>query len=278
MSPPPQGGWEAVEAVAPDGARLAADVGGRLDRTPVLLLAGQSLGPEVHEDLRVRLAAALPVVVVHTRGTGRSSDGGPVGGGPGGGPAWTTGTFADDVVVLLDALGVDRAHVHGYSMGGRVAQVLAARHPGRVARLVLGATGPGGALEVPRSADVDRVLRRSTRPDGRAALAELFFTPGWVQRHPDVAARFAPAPPPRVQRQHHAASTTHDGTALLPRIEAPTLVLHGGDDRLTPPANAHVVGGLVRGARVVELPGARHGYFAEHAARTTDLVLTHLLG
>lgn len=262
--------WEPVEAVAGDGVRLAADVGGRLDRTPVLLLAGQSLGPEVHEEFRVGLAAALPVVVVHTRGTGRSGDGGD--------PVWTTGTFADDVVALLDALGVDRAHVHGYSMGGRVAQVLAARHPDRVARIVLGATGPGGASEVPRTADVDRVLRRSTRPEGRAALADLFFTPAWVAEHPETAARFAPRLPPRVQRQHHAASTTHDGTALLPRVTAPTLVLHGADDRLTPPANAHVVGALVPGARVVELPGARHGYFADHAGPTTELVLDHLLG
>jgi len=263
-----------VDALGAGGVRIAADVSGRLDRTPVLLLAGQSLGPETSAGLRDDLAGTLPVVVVHTRRTGRS------GAGEGGNEdePWTTGTFADDIVAVLDALGVDRAHVHGFSMGGRVAQVLAARHPGRVDRLVLGATGPGGALEVPRSAEVDRVLRRSTRPEGRAALAELFFTPDWVAGHPEVAAGFAPQGPPRGQRLHHGASTGHDGTALLPLVQAPTLVLHGTDDRLTPVANAHLVAGLVPGARVHELPGARHGYCASHRERTTAVVLEHLLG
>ncbi len=124
-----------------------------------------------------RRTCRLTRVVVHTRGTGASA-GGP---GPGG---WTTDLFAADAVAVLDALGIARAHVHGFSMGGRVAQVLAARFPGRVDRLVLGASGPGGTQEVPCDDDVSRTLRHAARPPVGTALADLFFTPAWSARNP----------------------------------------------------------------------------------------------
>ncbi|MEZ0165799.1 alpha/beta fold hydrolase [Kineococcus sp. LSe6-4] len=257
-----------VDPLGADGAvQVAADVTGT--GPTVLLLAGQSLGPETATGTAADLAGAFRVVVVHTRGTGGST-GGP---GPGG---WTTATFAADAVAVLDALGVARAHVHGFSMGGRVAQVLAARFPDRVDRLVLGASGPGGAHEVRCEADVARTLRHAASPAGRQGLADLFFTPGWSARHPGTAARFAPTGSPSVRRAHHGASTGHDGWDLLPRIAARTLVVHGGDDRLTPPANGRLLAGRVPGAELVVLDGARHGYPAQFRARTAELLRAFL--
>lgn len=252
-----------VDPAGADGpVEVAADVTGT--GPAVLFLQGQSLGPETAAGLAGDLPG-LTRVVVHTRGTGASA-GGP---GPGG---WTTGLFAADAVAVLDALGIARAHVHGFSMGGRVAQVLAARFPGRVDRLVLGASGPGGTREVPCDDDVSRTLRHAGSPAGRDALADLFFTPAWSARNPEVAARFAPTGTPRVRRAHHGASTGHDGWDLLPLVAARTLVVHGGDDRLTPPANARLLADRVPAAELVVLDGARHGYVEEFRTQVAGLV------
>ncbi|MEZ0494488.1 alpha/beta fold hydrolase [Kineococcus sp. TBRC 1896] len=251
-----------VDPAGADGpVQVAADVTGT--GPTLLLLQGQSLGPETAAGLAEDLSGAFRVVVVHTRGTGAST-GGP---GPGG---WSTATFAADAVAVLDALGVDQAHVHGFSMGGRVAQVLAVRHPGRTGRLVLGATGPGGVREVPCDDAVTRTLRHAASTAGRQELADLFFTPGFSTAHPEVAARFAPTGTPRAQRAHHGASRGHDGWGLLPRIRARTLVVHGDGDRLTPPANARLLADRVPDARLVLLDGARHGYPEEFRAQVAE--------
>ncbi|WP_432563885.1 alpha/beta fold hydrolase [Kineococcus sp. SYSU DK003] len=254
------------ERVAVQDGFLAVDVGSTAGPT-VLLLAGQSLGPQTFDGVRADLAGRFRVVVVHTRGTGASQV--PVG-------AWSTATFADDAVAVLDALGLARAHVYGFSMGGRVATLLAARHPERVDRLVLGATGPGGAHEVPRQEEVTRRMRHTASAEGLAGLLELFFTPAWIAANPEVAQRFTPRGTPRVRRAHHAASTGHDGWELLPAIAAPTLVLHGADDAMTPAANAAVLASRIPGARSVVLPGARHGYLEEFRPQASEAVLEFL--
>jgi len=237
---------------------------------PLVLLSGQSLGPATWAGVRDDLAAHATVLLVHTRGTGDSR--GPVT------PGCTTELFARDVVAVLDAAGVGRADVYGFSMGGRVAQVLAARFPERVRRLVLGATGPGGAHEVPRAEEVSRVLRRSTTDAGRRALADLFFSRAFTAAHPALAAEFAASAEGRWQRQHHAASTAHDAWDLLPGIGAPTLVLHGDDDAMTPPANARVLASRLPGARVHLVEGGRHGYLQEFRPEASRVVREFLTG
>ncbi|MGV7636681.1 alpha/beta fold hydrolase, partial [Mycobacterium kansasii] len=89
---------------------------------------------------------------------------------------------------MLDAARADGAigdavDVYGFSMGGRAAQWLAADHPGRIRRLILGATTVGDAHGVARPSEVLRILVRSDR----RALLELFFTPDWLAAHPEAA-------------------------------------------------------------------------------------------
>jgi len=231
---------------------------------PLLLLSGQSLGPGTWAGVRDDLAAHAEVLLVHTRGTGDSR--GPVT------PECTTELLARDAVAVLDDAGVERADVYGFSMGGRVAQVLGARFPGRVRRLVLGATGPGGAHEVPRAAAVTEVLRRSSTERGRKALADLFFSPAFAAAHPDLAAEFAPSAQGRWQRLHHAASTAHDGWDLLPEVTAPALVLHGGDDALTPAGNAGLLAARLPRARLHLVERGRHGYLQEFRPEASRVV------
>jgi pimeloyl-ACP methyl ester carboxylesterase len=107
-------------------------------------------------------------------------------------------------------------------------------------------------------------------------VAELFFSPRWAAAHPEAVERVLPANSRAAQRLHYAASTGHDGWDLLPRITAPTLVLHGSDDRLTPVANAELLTGRVPGAVLEVLRSARHGYLHEYRSAASGLVLDFL--
>jgi pimeloyl-ACP methyl ester carboxylesterase len=253
-------------AEAPDGTRIWYDVSGAGE--PLLLLSGQSLDSRMWTGVREDLAREHRVVVVDHRGTGRSDS-------PDETP-YTTALFARDAVAVLDAAGIERAHVYGFSMGGRVAQVLASDFPRRVGSLVLGASGPGGRHELARPQEASRALVRAASPAAREAVAELFFSPQWAARHPDVVQTVLPVTSRAAQRLHYAASTGHDGWQLLPRISAPTLVLHGADDRLTPADNAALLAGRIPGSRLEVLPGGRHGYLHELREVASPLVLDFL--
>jgi pimeloyl-ACP methyl ester carboxylesterase len=151
-------------AVAGDGTRIAYEVFGR--GAPLLLISGQSLDRTMWDGVRPALAAEFRVIVFDARGTGASDK-----------PhtPYSTRGFAADAAAVLDAAGIARAHIYGFSMGGRVAQWLAIDHPERVGALVLGATTPGGAHSLPKPADIDAALlpsrhRRSRRTHGVCIL------------------------------------------------------------------------------------------------------------
>src|SRR5215211_420992 len=108
---------------------------------PLLLIAGLSGNTLGWAMLQPTLAERFRVIAFDNRGAGRSS-------APPG--PYTTRRMADDAAALLDRLGVARAHVLGFSMGGMVAQELALHHPARVGRLVL-----YGTLARPRPAILD---------------------------------------------------------------------------------------------------------------------------
>ncbi|NIH80631.1 alpha/beta fold hydrolase [Amycolatopsis viridis] len=245
-----------IVAHAPDGTPLAAQPEGT--GRPLVLLAGQANDHTWWDAVRDDFPCT---VTVDYRGTGAS-------GKPD--APYSTPLFADDVIAVLDELGIERADVYGTSMGGRVAQWIAIRYPERVRRLVLGCTSPGGPHAVERSAEVRRALMR---PDARETLADLMYTPAWRATHPGPYRTLGdPAMPPHARRHHLRASDQHDAWDALPRISAPTLILHGDDDGLAPVANATLLAERIPDARVHVLPGARHGYFEECRPHASELV------
>ncbi len=238
---------------------LAAQVAGPRDAPVLLLLQGQASSHDWWTGLRERYEQLLRTVSLDYRGTGATTS--PTG-------DLTTGLLADDAVAVLDALGVERAHVYGTSMGGRVAQVLAASHARRVGSLVLACTSPGGPRATERSAEVRRALVADDPGARQAALVRLFYTPAWG----DDAARSHllgdPTMSPVDRQRHLRMSARHDAWDLLPHIACPTLVLHGSDDEMTPPVNSELIAERVPGARLHVHRGGRHGFFDEFA---TDL-------
>ncbi|UQS24692.1 alpha/beta hydrolase [Amycolatopsis thermalba] len=251
------------QVIAADGTALAVQRQGT--GRPLVLLAGQANDHTWWDSTRGDFHPAHSTITMDYRGTGAS-------GKPD--APYSTRLFADDVVAVLDGLGIERADVYGTSMGGRVAQWLAIRHPERVDRLVLGCASPGGQHAVERSAEVRRAL---LRPDAAETLADLMYTPGWRAAHPGPYRTLGDASMPAHARKHHLrASNEHDAWDALPRITAPTLVLHGEDDQLTPAVNATLIAQRIPGARVHVFPGARHAYFEECRPEASDLVADFL--
>jgi pimeloyl-ACP methyl ester carboxylesterase len=249
-----------------DDAALYYEVTGHGD-TVLLLLAGQSNNHHWWDLPRPDFGAEFRTVTFDHRGTGRSDK-----------PAtgYSTRGFAGDVVAILDELGVGRAHVYGTSMGGRVAQWLAADHPDRVDRLVLGCTSPG-VHGVERGADIRRALAQRDAVAARQALLDLMYTPDWLATHPGPHNTVGdPDMPPHARRGHFMASKEHDSWAVLPSITAPTLVVHGADDIFNPAANAPLLAGRIPGARLALVDGARHAYFEEFREIASPLVLDFL--
>ena len=251
-----------AHARAHDGTALAHQCQGT--GHPLVLLAGQANDHHWWDGVREDFHPAHSTITVDYRGTGGS-------GKPD--EPYSTRGFAADVVAVLDELGVERADVYGTSMGGRVAQWLAALHPGRVRRLVLGCTSPGGPHATERDADVRRALAQPDPGAARQALVELMFTPSWPAEDPRTDQVLGdPDMPAHAKRRHLVASNEHDAWEVLPRITAPTLVLHGEQDRLTPPDNAPLLAERIPDARLHLLPDARHAYFLQRRPSATDLV------
>ncbi|WP_327370943.1 alpha/beta fold hydrolase [Streptomyces sp. NBC_01217] len=249
-----------------DGVRIAYQCTGV--GPPLVLLAGQANNHHWWDAVREDFCDVRTTVTIDYRGTGDSDR-----------PArgYSTKTFAEDVVAVLDDLGIDRADVYGTSMGGRVAQWLAARHARRVRALVLGCTSPGGEHGIERDANVRRSLAQSDQAASRRAVEELMYTPAYLAAHPGPHSTLGdPTMPAHARRGHRRASDGHDGWPLLPAITAPTLVMHGTDDRLNPTANAPLLAGRIPFARMRLISGARHAYFEEFRAVAGPLVLDFL--
>lgn len=251
-------GGVTARAVAPDGAGIAFDVRGTGD--PLVLLPGQANSRHWWSTVRADLVG-YRTVAVDTAGTGCSDDVVD--------RDWSTRRLARDVVAVLDAAGIDRAHLYGTSMGGRVAQWVAADHPDRVGALVLACTTAGGPDAIPPAPEVLRRLADSA--DNAAELRRLMVGP---ETTGPLTVLGDDTMSPAARAGHRRASARHDAGDAIATITAPTLVLHGADDEFTPPGNGRRLAARIPGAELLVLPGARHACFLD--GRATAAVLTFL--
>lgn len=242
-----------------DGVCLAYDSQGQGE--PLVLLSGQGQDRAMWDFPLPFLTAYFRVIRLDYRGTGLSDK-----------PrdkTYSTSQFAEDVIELLDALRIKRAHIYGISLGGRVAQWLGIDFPERIGALVLGATTPG-KQGVGREAQVNRWLQLGDIQH----IARLQYSAEFAAAHPEL---LVPASTPPFARQlHYQASEQHDTLHLLKRIQAPTLILHGSDDRINPTANAWLMAEHITHAQVHIIQGARHGYMHEFAQESCAVVIQFL--
>jgi 3-oxoadipate enol-lactonase len=242
------------------------------DDAPVLLLSN-SLGADhtMWNPQVPALTERFRVVRYDTRGHGRS---------PAAAGDATIDDLADDVVALLDRLGVAQAHVAGLSIGGMTGLRLAVREPQRVASLaVLCSSAHTGN---PQSW---RERAETARAQGTGVLAgtvvSRWLTPGYAAQHPDLVAR--------LEAMVHAADdegyagccaaiAAMDQRSDLSRITAPTLVVSGADDPALPPEHQQVLADGIPGAQLLSLSPAAHLANLEQPEQVTDALIAHATG
>lgn len=251
--------------------RFHWELSGNQTGPTILLLRGLSRSSRYWYDLRPLLEPRFRVLVMDNRGVGRS-DAPP--------PGFSTADMADDVAAVLDGSGVERAHVFGISLGGMIAQHLAVRHPGRVDRLVLGATTMGGRSREP----VPRQAITAFLETARMSVAEqIRSTMPWVvdastlARRPEVVDEWIAIAESEPRNRlallgQLLAAGFHDTTANLHRVRSPTLVITGDRDRLIPMGNSRQIAERIPGATLHVLPGAGHDFPTEQPEEVARLL------
>ncbi len=183
---------------------------------------------------------------------------------------YTLHDMAADAVGLLDALGIAKAHVMGASMGGMIAQLVAADYPDRVLSLTSIMSSTGNPMLPPARPEAMAVLtNRPTAADEETMVAhgvrseKIIGSPGYPADETALAERvrrdyrrmFYPAGP---GRQLAAVVATGDRRAQIAKITAPTMVIHGADDPLVPVEAGRDTAANIAGAEITEVPGMGH--------------------
>lgn len=249
--------------------------------SPLLLIAGTGYpGATWPPDLVATLAKRHAVLTFDHRGTGST---------PPSPEPYTTRLFATDALGLLDALGLEPAHVLGHSMGGRVAQWIALERPDRVRTLILAASGPGQFRDdKPVTRGVPAHTAKAVADLGyerymREHIAETFFTPEFRARSPERVAWLHQAywkarPDLENYLKHVVARQTHQTADRLGDIRVPTLVLIGDRDTAVMGTGAHTeqsdyLLAHIPGATKAVIAGAAHGFFWSHPEETAQALL-----
>jgi len=183
---------------------------------------------------------------------------------------YTVADMADDAAGVLDALGIARAHVCGASMGGMIAQHLAASHPDRVKSLTLMMTTSGARHLPGPTLKVQAAMLAKPRTRDLAALHAHFVNlyrligspghpmpEGWLEGLVQESLQRAYRPKGML-RQLMAIVADGDRSALLARIQAPTQIIHGEADPLVPVPAAPDLAAKIKGAALDLVPGMGH--------------------
>lgn len=259
--------------VESQGLRIHFEVTGRRSAPPVLMIQGLGASKHAWNLQRAALALRWRTVALDNRGSGRSSR--PI-------APFTLEDLADDALRVLDAAGVGDAHVVGASMGGVVAQILAVRNPERVRSLVLACTS---CRQHPWREDLLREW--STTARGRGLLDVGRGAAQWVMG-PRSFRRAVPAlgwlGPLAVLRPRDSFASQVDAILAtdpsiadrLSEVTAPTLVVVGNQDILTPRGDSEELAERIPGAELVVISGAAHGLMVEHAGTFNSVLIDFL--
>jgi 3-oxoadipate enol-lactonase len=259
-----------VATFAPSGeVRIAYELVGTGE--PVLLIHGLGYDRYGWGPAPGLLGEEFRMVLFDNRGVGES-DAPP---GP-----YTTRMLAGDALAVLDAAGLERAHVVGTSLGGMVAQELVLAHPERVNRLVLACTTPGSLRAYPypqRTLMLFAEFPQLPLEEGLRRFVENALADRTVEARPELveeiyAYRLAHRPALEAWQSQGAASLGFDVFDRLGEIRTPTLVLSGTADNVIDFRNSELVAEGIPGARLELFEGLGHLFFWEEPERFAGTV------
>lgn len=253
-----------------NGVTLQGDAFGQSSASPVLLIMGAMMSGRWWPDEFCQQLAdgGCYVIRYDHRDTGQSTSYAP------GTATYTAEDLADDAAALLTALGLDRAHVAGMSLGGYLAQLIALKYPRRVLTLTLIASEPlapsnpavaGIAPEIldyhAKSGDLDWTDRAAVIAYQVGAW-RLLTGPGRSFDAATVAAiagaDFDRTPNPLSAFNHAGLGETAGWLGRMDEIKAPALIVHGTEDKVLPYAHALALKAALKNASLLTLEGAGH--------------------
>ena len=256
-----------------DSTRIHYEVTGRVGRTPVLMIQGLGASKNAWNLQRIAMATRFRIISFDNRGAGRSDK--PT-------EPFTLEQMADDAIAVLDAAGIETAHVVGASMGGVISQIVAVKYPQRVRSLTLVCTA---CRNHPWRQELLQSWAKTAEEKGMIEVGKEAAQ--WVMS-PRSFRRLVPAftwmgPLAALRPRHSFVSqinaildTREDLVDQLSTITAPTMVIVGNQDILTPRGDSEEIAERIPNSELVVISGAAHGLMMEHSSTFNKILIEFL--
>jgi 3-oxoadipate enol-lactonase len=258
---------------ATDGTRIHYEVTGKSGATPVLMIQGLGASKNAWNLQRIAMATRFRIISFDNRGAGRSDK--PT-------EPFTLEQMADDALAVLDAAGIETAHVVGASMGGVISQIVAVKYPNRVRSLTLVCTA---CRNHPWRQELLQSWAKTAADKGMIEVGKEAAQ--WVMS-PRSFRRLVPAftwmgPLAALRPRHSFVSqidailnTREDLVDQLSTISTPTMVIVGNQDILTPRGDSEEIAERIPNAELVVISGAAHGLMMEHSTTFNKILIEFL--
>ena len=230
-----------------------------------------------HPNLINKLSEKFKVILFDNRGAGRTDK-----------PRndYSIKMFTNDTVGLMDALKIEKAHIFGHSMGGKIAIELVLNYPEKVGKLILCATSCGGSKQVLIGSEhAVRLLARQYKQykifELVNTIMEIMLTKEFIQNNPEAVKetyqKIVKNPTPiHAYRRLLKASMSFNSWVKLKRIKSPTLLVHGKKDILTPSQNADILADRIPGSKKIIFEDSNHGPHLDNVEKLTQVMLDFL--
>jgi 3-oxoadipate enol-lactonase len=258
---------------ATDGTRIHYEVTGKSGATPVLMIQGLGASKNAWNLQRIAMATRFRIISFDNRGAGRSDK--PT-------EPFTLEQMADDALAVLDAAGIETAHVVGASMGGVISQIVVVKYPNRVRSLTLVCTA---CRNHPWRQELLQSWAKTAADKGMIEVGKEAAQ--WVMS-PRSFRRLVPAftwmgPLAALRPRHSFVSqidailnTREDLVDQLSTISTPTMVIVGNQDILTPRGDSEEIAERIPNAELVVISGAAHGLMMEHSTTFNKILIEFL--
>lgn len=250
-----------------DGVTTAYRISG--SGAPLVLLHGGEADHSMFDGLARSLDSHFTVIAYDQRDSGAARNS----------PSpYSLAELADDAAALIRGLGHERAHIFGTSLGGQIAQALAARHPGCIDRLILGSTWKINKSPLEVNGEAFRTLAsyRGDTAGNAPKIAEYFFPPDCLRARPELIDIFRGNSRDDGQKARRGALLAQSVAADLAAFDRLTLLLAGSDDRLIPNSETFAIGQGLRRVETRVIDGVGHVSSIQAPERVAEAVIAFL--